>query len=287
MGSMFPTRGRAFYNQFIVLFVLWPVLTRQALGQILPPGNPASRPPPEYDRNNADNDLERKQEQRRIRDRSGRKPVLEREEKRNIALSKDAVKHHELDFMLQVSLVLPYLKTTGNRKNYTADLTSHFHLFYRGTKTPNDAAGNLWWGFRTAMFSGTGIYKNIPGRYGFTYFGPMIGIGKISSAEQAGGSSAAGADPMEDQFFPTRHGWFLMFGIAATSRIVKIDPSELPLDQDFDRSSGVKFDKPGLWTEFTYATVHFGAVGVNLSLGTQFAQGKTFYYTGLGAAGWN
>jgi hypothetical protein len=267
--------------------LLSPVLTGQSFGQILPPGNPRSVPPPDINMKTTDTDLKMKHKQRQDRDRSLRKPEMKPEEKRDLELYKAALEVREMNFMMQVSLVLPYVKVSGARKNYTADLTSHFHLFFRGSKLASTTDTNMWWGLRTAMFSGTGIYKNIPGRYGFTYFGPMIGLGKIAPGERSSGFDPARGDRLENQVFPSRQGWFWMFGIAAVSRTSKIEPTEKPIDQDFDRSGGVKFDKPGLWTEFTFATVHFGAVGVNVSLGAQLAQGKTYTYAGLGAAGWN
>lgn len=286
MGSLFPIQQSSTWRLFLLVYSL-AIWATNGQSQIIPPPPPKAILPPPSEEYWQDQDLKRMQQQRRGRERLLAPPPPNPAEVRNKELFAEALQEREMDFMFQVSLLFPYIKTTGQRSNYTAEPTSHFHAFFKMAKSPSEGNITTWWGLRAAPFAGTGIDKKVPGRYGFTYFGPMIGMGKISPGIRSSGHNSGERGLLEEIEFPVRYGWFWMSGIAASTNTTRIDPSTKPTDQDFSGKGGIRFDSPGIWTEITYTTVHFGALGVNFSMGAQLARQKIFYYGGIAAAGWN
>jgi hypothetical protein len=161
------------------------------------------------------------------------------------------------------------------------DPTSHFNIFWNRRKTTKNArpssvyesAVNVWYGFRLAPFTGSGFYKGVPATFAFTYFGPSIGVGRLNRVN----ADATG----------TMSGWLMTSGVAAQSRLSRVDPSKRDeVDGEFN-PRGFAFDAPGLWMEARYLHISYGALGLNGVAGVQFGRKKFFLYGGLGAAFWH
>jgi len=265
-------------------------ITSSAEAQILLPTTPRSATPPRAAPETHENQIRKKRRNRQKRDKRFIKPKPKAADVRDRELLTQALKKRPMAFAVELNLVIPGVKTFGKRSGYTADITTHLRVISRADQDKKTDEIQLWWGGRAAMFSGTGIYDEVPGRYGFTYFGPMIGVGKISLGSQSSGFNPKKGDKIANHDLPTRKGWLLMSGIAAQSRLSSVDRSSrgtLGDSSDFDNPKGVKFDAPGLWAEITYITIHFGAVGVHYSGGVQFGKQKTFAYFSVGVAGWH
>ena len=196
------------------------------------------------------------------------------EKARNRKLSEESRKPRPYEFFLQLSLVSTKVNVTAPRKDYQSDLTSHIQALFRITEgKPNEL--HWWWGFRIAPFAGSGIYEETPGRFGFIYSGPSFGLGSINVSEQ----------DTEKNPYRLKTGWLWTWGIAAQTRRAELDPSGEPPEKDINTSDGIEFDAPGVWTEFSIMTIHFGALAWNFVGGAQLGEGKTFMWFGVGAAG--
>jgi hypothetical protein len=149
-----------------------------------------------------------------------------------------------------------------------------------------DGRIGLWYGARVAPFVGGGFYKDKPGNYGLTYFGPMIGVGKIDPVpEDEGQARASSADGEID--IPSASGWVVTAGIAAVTRAGKnSDPTNKGSDNDFE-TKGTTFDAPGAWLEARYLHILYGAIGLDGIAGVQTGRGKLFVYGGIGVAAWD
>lgn len=256
----------------------------ETVSPIFMPGTPKPAQPPRPNGDVFEENLDKKREKRQRRDRLTRPPRPSYAASRDKSLLEEAVTKRPLIFMAEVSFVGVSAQTSSGREGYTADPTSHFSLSWRHAKDKNPDRLALFYGLRLAPFNGTGFYHSIPGSYGFTYFGPMVGIGKIAPVPLDHG---AGQRPGQDGFdLPVVSGWLLSAGIAAQSRMGRADTVN-PQDVagEFD-TKGVDFDVPGLWVETRYITLHWGAVGFNAVFGIQTGRGKQFLYGGLGIAGW-
>ena len=136
-------------------------------------------------------------------------------------------------------------------------------------------------------FFGNGFYQSHPGSYGLTYFGPMIGVGKIDPLSSEAGSSKTGEGTGSgaEKTRASSEGWLLSGGIAAVSSQGR---SVWPQDPSSDfLTKGVSLDVPGVWLEIRNMHVVLGAVGINLLAGVQTGKDKAFFYTGIGIAGWD
>ena len=257
-------------------------------GKIELPDDPRTSTPPRRkgigSESGPDEDLDRKRQQRQNREKQFEKPVPTRSEKKNEQLVAESLKDRPMQLFFESSFLRPGIKTKGPRERYTLDSTNHFQLFVRGSKELPTGKAQLWWGFRLAPFAGSGVYKNIPGRFGFLYFGPMIGLGKIDTLRDTLGETSRGREN-EQTDFSVRHGWLVTTGIAAQSRIGDASRDENTLEEDLN-SKKIGIDSPGLWLEMRYLSVHYGAIGLNLFAGAQAGKEKQLSWVGIGVAGW-
>lgn len=107
-----------------------------------------------------------------------KKRRLDREHKQNpptprsvikkLRLIEEAKKKPEQELHLQVNFVAPFISAKGDRESYLLDYSSSAEIFWRSDKTQKVSESQLWYGFRLAAFSGSGIYQNVPARFGFT-----------------------------------------------------------------------------------------------------------------------
>jgi hypothetical protein len=187
--------------------------------------------------------------------------------------------------MVEVSLLYGRVRNQGRTRNYTFNPTSHFNVYLRPSPNPLPSGLTFWTGLRVAAFSGTGFYESRPGRYGLTYIGPILALGKF------GPSKGAGPSPTEPPSDPLAigegRGWILSLGVAGLARIGE---SENPLpestDNDFNTARKVIYDPSAFWLEGRYATVMFGGLGVNYIAGVQNGSARALVYVGAGLAGW-
>lgn len=247
---------------------------------------PKSVPPPGMDEGeSAQDDLLRKRQQRRDRDKSLEPPEIPYGLQQRRKLLKEALIPKDRSLVFEVSVVAGTLVTHTGREGYTFDPTSHFNLFYRYDAKHKDGKTGPWFGFRLAPFAGTGFEKKRPGTYGLTYFGPMIGVGKINPASTQEGTELRAAKE-EDVKIPSLNGWLLGAGLAAVSKNGRSNDEDPESTSDF-ASKGVAFDTPGLWIEGRYLKILYGAVGYNVIFGVQTGKDKEFIYSGIGFSGWD
>lgn len=252
------------------------------------PGNPKPAPPPQRrlpeGEDFGESDLRRKKQLREQREKKLQPPEPSRSEQKEKALIAEEQKERPMHMFMEVSLVRPGIKVSGKRDHYSLDLTNHFQFFMRGNKNEPANKAQFWWGIRLAPFSGSGVYEKIPGRFGFLYFGPMVGLGKFDTLRDTLGDSPRDGDAEKNQLH-VRHGWLVTSGIAAQSRIGDASRDEKKLSEDLN-SKKFGLDGTGLWMEFRYISIHYGALGFNAFAGGQAGKEKYFYWGGLGVAGW-
>lgn len=251
----------------------------------LEPPKPAPPPGAADTSSDAEEDLRRKREQRRSREQSLEPPEPPYNLQRRKKLLKESLIPRDRALMFEVSAVAGTVSTRGDRERYSAEPTSHFNVFFRyDAKNKNGKIGP-WYGLRLAPFAGSGFHKKRPGHYGLTYFGPMIGIGKIDPAQTQDGASLRTENESEVKI-PATGGWVIGTGLAAVSRTGKTNDEQPDPASDFT-AKGVAFDSPGLWIEGRYLRILYGAFGFNFILGIQSGSGKEFLYGGVGFAGWD
>ncbi|MEZ4744296.1 MAG: hypothetical protein R3B45_17910 [Bdellovibrionota bacterium] len=282
LAKMIKEKKKELYCSFIMLMFI----NSLANGQILLPKTPTPVAPPGYG-SSIDNTLKTKRKYRMQRNqeiRSLEKPTQSEDSKQ---LLSETLAERPLRLAIETNLIYPRIKTTKNRDNYTTDITSHLKVFLRNNKDLRSNVSQFWYGARIAMFSGTGEQNNKPGRYGFTYFGPMVGVGKISLGTHSLGNEKMAISSQQRMQLPVRSGWFWMMGVSAQSILSSRESTEDEPEDDFNSSKKISFDPPGLWLEYTYFQIHYGALGLHYSVGAQQGKGKLFVYLGLGIAGWN
>jgi hypothetical protein len=250
---------------------------------------PKAVPPPGSDpsdlESQAEDDLRRKQQQRKERDQSLLPPEPPYSLQRAKNLKKEALTPHDRSFMFELSFHLTTAAVRGDRTRYTSDPAVHFNLFYRhDAKNRSDKTGP-WFGFRLAPFSGSGFHKQKFGSYGLTYFGPMVGVGKIGLI-QTKENGPVRSDKNEDINIPSTSGWLIATGVAAVSKMGRSTEEDPPKDSDFS-SQGVAIDGSGIWLEARYIQILYGALGYNAILGIQTGKNKEFLYAGFGVSGWD
>ena len=254
-------------------------------GQILLPQSPKVKRQPINTDEIADDDL------KRLRDRRLKREKKEGNKKRRHLKSMtrrlDAVSKSPgpMRFFTAARFVLPYLVTTENKmENYYVDPSMFGYLYWKPFKREDPDNLELWLGFRLAPLAGAGIYDKTSGRFGFTYYGPMVGLGRISPAIVSLGKDEERKTPEKRKKSFNRSSVFWMGGIALQSRSGYVEKGrEKP--QDFD-NQGVGLDVPGLWTEITYATVFYSRLGLDATFGLQLGKGKIFTYLGFGTSFW-
>lgn len=196
-------------------------------------------------------------------------------------------KPEDIKFHILSQYVYPRVFTSGPRKRYVAEPTPHAAL--------------VWWQaceqrsrplyvFRFAPFVGSGIYDNTAGRFGLSYLGIGLGIGRLKThhlnAQRQ--KQALEARQLTSRLSKTHlRGWTLSLGLALQVRHGRVDSSTDPPPEDLDTSKGVTVDGFGLWSEFSYLLKLFGTLGVHGSVGFQQGRGKVFTYAGLGANFWH
>ncbi len=248
---------------------------------------PPAAKPPRLDENQENQDnLEKKRRERHRREDEARPPSVPYAEQRQAGLLKDTLTPHERSMMLEVSLLGCGLYTRVPREGYTCNVTSHFNAFFRYQGRTRDGRVGLFYGGRLAPFSGTGFYNSQPGVYGLTYFGPMIGVGKIDPVPEDEGGARASRSDGELQI-PSASGWVVTTGLAAVNRLGhSAEPGPLDEKNDF-QSKNVYYDRPGLWVEARYLRILYGALGFDGVFGAQAGRGKVFVYGGIGVAAYN
>ncbi len=267
---------------FVLTLPCW-LLAAEALGQgsIQLPEPPRAPAPRNRDREDIERDIDDRRKLRETRAEQELPPAPSPREIRDKRLRDEAIAERPMLFSITASLALSKVFVKSGRKNYTSDPSVLVHAYANDTRAKPEEA-RLFYGFRLASMSGTGIYENTPGRYGFLYFGPMIGIGKLSPAPKQ-----IGADTIEQEKMDlTRSGYLFATGIAAQSRFASTLQGTPEAKDDMNDKS-LAFDAPGIWAEAHYLKVYFGAVAANTLLGVHFGKGKTFVYLGMSAGGWN
>lgn len=270
-----------------LIFLLFPAATQaKSKIQLMPP--PLVISPPEEDKNALDEDLINMKSQRK--EREGERPGRIRQEviRQRQKLSELAKEDVDYRVGFQISLIWPHVLTRGIRKNFTTELSSHFTGFFLTESHYQVSRLQLWTGLRIASFAGSAQVGETIGRYGFLYFGPMIGLGKIGPAEiSSPRTEKRRAVEKKSESYPVRTGWMLITGLSAQSRQGATDPTDDFTSQDLDTTRAVKFDKPGLWAEFIWLNLHYGRLGLHYLAGAQLGDGKTFIWAGVGMGGWS
>lgn len=261
---------------------------------------PISRPQEgDSKKDSGSDDLQRLRGERQKREgETNPKPPTPSERQHN-ALVLESLKDRPLTLMFEVSLIYPKIIVTGVRKSYVADMSSHFQVVTRMFPSLPATDLQLWYGLRLAPFAGYGVYKGVPGRFGFTYLGPIIGVGNLvqrygerpsSASEGETDTKAArqidhGESAVASNEGIVRWGYLWTLGIAAQSRVGYATRYDESVDDDFN-SKGFAMDAPGVWSEIRLLSVHYGALGYNAFIGGQAGKGKQFYWVGMGLAGW-
>jgi hypothetical protein len=228
--------------------------------------------------------MEKKRQAREQRDEKFKKPPKDPDKERNTKLLNDMIAERPNRFALFANLVYPLAQVTGPREDYIFEPSIILSAFYRLADFRMYSDYVLFAGARVANLTGTGTYDGTPGRFGFSYFGPMIGVGRIDPAPLSISREAMRPDVDPGKFLSSRHGTFFVAGVAGQSRFAKtFAGAETPKEDLNDEPAG--FDPPGLWGEAHHAWIHFGAVTINFLAGVQLGSGKTILYFGGGVGG--
>jgi hypothetical protein len=260
----------------------------ESLAPPLPAPTPRLRKNPDqnpgYDEG-LDDDLEELRAKRRAREVKDAPPETTWRESLRKKLMAEAQKPLPRVMMLEVSLLYGTVRTQGRTRDYTFNPTSHFNFYFRPTPKTLTQKPTFWTGLRLAAFSGVGYYENRPGRYGLTYVGPIVAMGKLHPRKGTGKSDKDLAkDPLAQG---DGQGWLLSLGLAGLGRIGKSEnPYPESMENDFTTSRKVIYDPASVWLEGRYVTVMFGGLGVNYILGMQNARARAMVYIGVGLAGW-
>ncbi len=250
---------------------------------------PKATPPPGSDADDleaqAEEDLRRKQKQRGEREQSllPDEPPYSLQRQKN--LMKEALIPHDRSLLIELAFHLTTAAVRNDRQRYVSDPTVHFNLLYRhDAKNHSDKIGP-WYGFRLAPFTGSGYHKKKFGSFGLTYFGPMIGVGKIGLMPTKETGAVRSSESVEAKI-PSASGWLIGAGFAAVAKAGKSTEETPPKDSDFT-TRGATIDGAGFWIEGRYIKIVYGAVGYNLIVGLQMGRNKEFIYSGIGVTGWD
>ena len=114
----------------------------------------------------------------------------------------------------------------------------------------------------------------------------MIGIGKFDLAVQSIGYEEAKKEKNRTSTLYKRSGYLWMSGIAAQTRLGRIESGAEAPDDDLNSTKGVAFDFPGIWTEISYHTLYFNVVSVDYLFGLQMGKHKYIAYATIGVGFW-
>ena len=249
---------------------------------MLPTTPKPKSPPPRDEQEIEQSDLIRKRNNRNRREYVKPNPEKEAKEEK-ISRQEEAYAPRDRWMMMELSLIAPTMRVQGQREKYTSELTTHFQVFFRKGGKESDNKKGLWYGARLAPFSGTGIYQDVPGNYGFIYFGPILGYGLLEGLPER--KKILQETKSSEISLPVLKGWIFSGGLAIQSRMGTTDPAD-EVDDEFD-TKPIAFDSPGLWFEYRLLRVYYGALGMNYVFGLQQGKEKTFVWLGLGMAGWD
>ena len=259
------------------------LFAQNAQGPILLPPNPVLKKPILTTDEDLDRDIEKKKEVRKKREASVSQELPTLKDR----LIAEAQKPRPYLFYCEWSLVAPHMLTTGPRKDYRADyIANHISWIWYGHGDP--FATHFLYGLRMAAFSGSGIYNQVPGRFGFLYLGPAVGWGGIHRtlpeiAPDA--KTAAEKAKAKDSVVLMQGGWTLLAGLSVQSRMGFTDATTPTPNEDLNTRS-FAVDSAGGWIEASVFYLLYGAIGVHINAGAQQGAGKLFYWVGLGTSVW-
>jgi hypothetical protein len=241
--------------------------------------------PPEVDEDVLEREqLQKKSKAREVRNKKFEKPPKDPAKIRDSKLLTEMIEPRPNNFLLSLNLVYPLAQVTGPREEYIFEPSTVISAFLRIGQIKVYTDFVVWTGFRMANFAGTGIYDGVPGRFGFSYFGPMIGVGRIDPAPASLPREASKPDTDPGKFLSSRGGAFFVAGVAAQSRFAEtFAGAETPKEDLNEMPAGL--DAPGIWGEGHYAWIHYGALSFNFLAGVQLGAGKTIVYFGGGIGG--
>lgn len=247
------------------------------------PEMPKAKPPRNRSREEVDADIdERRQKRNKDEEKSIPAPTpsgVVRDQK----LREEAVADRPMALSITASLVLSKVLTSKTRKDYSSEPSVIIHAYGRDPERAKSDDVQPFYGLRLANFTGSGVYKGIPGRFGYLYFGPMIGLGKISLGEKdLGVTSTTAARPPSSY---KRSGYLVATGLALQSRFASTPIGMEPPSDDLN-DKPLAFDAPGLWAEAHFLNVYYGAVAANILTGVHLGKGKIFFYLGVSTGGW-
>lgn len=296
--------GRLFLGMFVLAWSISPAVFAEARTPAPPPttiedpGIPrrTATPPPPSDPNRPDGFdeiLQRRKDrqQEAVKADEKNRPSNLTLDKTVKELQKELEKPKPLRYFASLMLSVPKIQTQGrDRRDYFTEKSVLFHWFARLGSDPDFGKTQAWTGFRIAPFTGEGVYKNVAGRYGFTFFGPMIGVGNFSSVREASTAddSASAHRAAADDYTPPgkwRSGWMWMSGIALAHREIDTGEHGTHPKSEF-QNGGLYLDGLGLWTEVSYAAVLLQTFSVQALAGVQLAEQKTFVYGAMGCGFW-
>lgn len=253
---------------------------------ILPPEIPKRPPPRGVTPEQMEQDLERLRNRRRQRE--VKSPSYRQNKRKNLQQQFDdiAKKPGPMQLFMKASFAANHIVTSGNKRtNYLANPSVYFHTYIKPFAHQAFDSYEFWTGFRLAPLSGTGEYQKTAGRFGWTYFGPMFGLGTVSPATFSLGAyeeSLGTADRSKDF---DRDAFFWMSGIAILSRSGFVEKGR-DKPEDFN-SEGAALDGTGIWTEITAATIYYNRLSTSYSLGIQLGQGKQLFYLSFDLGFWH
>jgi hypothetical protein len=229
-------------------------------------------------------DMERKKRNRMKREQKYAPPKKTYVEKQTDGFVQDLLKKRSDVLHMAIWTVQPLASVAGPRSNYVYEPAVIITTNYRLTQSGGGSRYQVWWGGRIAGFSGTGIYKNLPGRFGFMNFGPMISLGRIDPPPASIAGSGGAKKGKSKDVLESRESTFFSLGLSLQSRFAVYDKSAEEPDEDFNEKR-FAYDSPGLWGEVHHNWVHFGGLSVGLMAGIQTGREKTLLYFGAGIGG--
>jgi hypothetical protein len=256
------------------------------------PEPPRAAPPPldpdYYDPDTGDAldrrefDLRQKREDRKKRDRDLEKPQPTPDDKKAKALAAEAVLPRPERFLFAANLIAPMISTSGGqRKSYTAEITGEFNGLWRPSEDKTER-WRPWIGGHLGAFTGAGKQESTVGRYGFTYFGPIVGVGKFDLAP-ASLTGEASSDAGGSEVKLTRSGYLLAVGAMMVSKRSYVPGGNDDAASDFE-DTNARFES-GVYGEAMFFKIKYGALCYQLVVGGQTAVGKSFIWFGGGMGG--
>ncbi len=241
--------------------------------------------PPQVPRNQTlDEDVKRRKNLRQERESLLAEPPKTAAEAREEALVAESQIPRPMQLQIQASIVIPKVMTSGSRSAYELEPGVVLHGIWRHNQTRPTDDWQLAYGLRVAMFNGSGVYQNTGGRFGFTYFGPMVGVGRLDRKPASLGATQDKRAVAQE--LRVRSGLWVFGGISAVSRLVKLAPGDKSPGPEFT-GQGLGFDAPSIWTEGIYHWTYYSAYSLSVLGGVHLAEGKNIVYLGFGLGGWH